>query len=292
MASVVTENVNVPTSSIGSNGRQHTKTFQVTVDTVNDSWEAVTASGIPAYGEVHPDDLSAVVVDISSQETGSRNIFHVVVTYETQTRNFVLSNNPLDDPVDIDWAFQAYEVALELDVGGFPIVNSAGDAFDPPYTTDRFHPVVTIVRNEATFNPTTALSKQGKLNSDGVRIAGLTISPGEGKLTDYAGRRAFRNGRTYWVVTYRIEFSDDKDADNVVIGWTREMYDHGIYSKPVAGADNRTRIQDDDTPPKDVVVPHALDGAGEKGDAKTPVYILYDVFETTTFAPLGLDIRL
>lgn len=288
MASGVSENVAAPTSSIGANGRQHTKTFQVTVDTKNDSWAAVTASGIPAYGEVHPDDLSAVVVDISSQETASTVIFHVVVTYETQTRNFVLSDNPLDDPVDIDWAFQAYEIGLERDVGGAPVVNSAGDAFDPPYTVDRYHPVVTIVRNEATFNPTTALSKQGKLNDDSVRIAGLSISPGEGKLIDFAGRRAYRNGRTYWVVTYRIEFSDDKDFDDNVIGWTREFYDHGLYTK--VGAGDRTRILDDEG--QKVVVPHALDGAGGKGDKDTPKYRLFDVFETTAFEPLDLDIEL
>ena len=66
--------------------------------------------------------------------------------------------NPLLQPIDVKWSNRSQEIVADIDINGNPVVNTAGDPFDPPLMEDDPRPVLTIVRNEAIFNQARAVA--------------------------------------------------------------------------------------------------------------------------------------
>ena len=66
--------------------------------------------------------------------------------------------NPLNHPIKISWGENRFEQTCFEDRNGNPVVNSAGDYFDPPIAIDDSRPTLRIVRNEPSYLPSYALS--------------------------------------------------------------------------------------------------------------------------------------
>lgn len=61
--------------------------------------------------------------------------------------------NPVNAPPLIKWSSETEEVACTHDRNGQPILNSAGDPFDPPLTRPLSTPIATITRTLSSFDP-------------------------------------------------------------------------------------------------------------------------------------------
>jgi hypothetical protein len=108
---------------------------------------------------VHPSDHEQRVLDIkadmvTAQTTnpstnGSASLWNISLTYGAwDFYNKASDGNPLHVPMRFRIDFTVAEVAAFEDVDGQPIVNAAGDPYDPPLMREVTRMTLTVLRNE------------------------------------------------------------------------------------------------------------------------------------------------
>jgi len=183
--------------------------------------------------------------------------------------------NPLMEPVGIDWGYEERQIVVERDVSGNWIRNSAKDRYDEVIYADDFRRVLTVTRNEATFPKALADALSNRVNASTWNGYAAKFV----KLKPITARRAFHQAiGLYYQVTYEFHFAP--------IGgdWKRYMLDAGL-NEVVSGTKRRMVLDN-----KPTTVPLALDGSGVKlGLASTPVFTGWELIPTANFALLTLD---
>jgi hypothetical protein len=183
--------------------------------------------------------------------------------------------NPLDQPAEIAWTFAPFESIADEDVNGDAIVNSAGDYFDPPVMKDDSQPVLTITRNEPTFDPLLAAECRDKTND----APFLGSAPGTVKVMDISGDRQW-NAQCQWYWKVRYEFKFDKKT------WTRTLLDQGVMELDPGGTHQQV-IQNSGVPSAS---PSLLDGSGHVlAHGSPPVYLDFDIYEPIDFGQFNID---
>jgi len=179
-----------------------------------------------------------------------------MVECEYQT---ILRENAFPNPVlwhpEVNWGSEQFDEVVEKDRAGTAITNSAGDPFDPPLTETRSRSLLTLSRNEATWDPDWPETYENSVNDASITICGKTAAAGTALIRSLGAVYAEANGYEYWRVTYAIAFKSD--------GWAREVLDAGYYRAKKAGETERPRIERDGMA---VTEPARLDGSGEKLD--------------------------
>ena len=182
--------------------------------------------------------------------------------------------NPLNHPIKISWGENRFDQVVFEDINGNPVVNSAGDYFDPPVTCDDSRPTLRIVRNEPTYIPQYALTWKDTTNLDtfyGFAPGTVKMSTPLGEL-DYNPICGF-----YYIVTYQFEINPN--------GWAKQILDQGMR-QIVSGS--KTNILDDDGTP--ITAPIPLKGNGKKlVTGGTPVALTFNVYQQSDFSQLNLD---
>ena len=155
-----------------------------------------------SYSAGNDVDIYATCVDVQIRATGSPFAWEVTAVYDTERYVGTLLNNPLNMPAEISWDFAKYERPMLRDLTNTPILNSSKLPFDPPVMQEDVRPLLTIVRNEATYDPSLSVAYQEACNSD--------VFAGEpaytAKLVTYSAQKQIDIGFQYWRVTYQIEF--------------------------------------------------------------------------------------
>ena len=117
--------------------------------------------------------------------------------------------NP-DDDDDITKAFITEE-----------ITTSAGEPFDPPAVKDESRGVITIVRNEDTYDNARSIEFRNAVNTDEF----LGANPRQAKVRDIAAERRIFNADAeiikYWTVTYQFVIRAET--------WDLQLLDNGTY---------------------------------------------------------------
>lgn len=210
--------------------RTYTRTWQVITDDPNTGPITVTAAVPVAIGDRYTNDNG------TEQDYGSFciSIRTTVVAEDGLQWNVVAEygafdptqwpENPLLKPPDIEWTFKPFEKTVDEDIDGNAVVNTAGDAFDPPLTCEDPRPVLMISRNEATFDPSLAYTYKNAVNTD----VFFGAEPSKCKVSQISGRRQWdqylssidQNGGFYWTVTYEFEFTPDT--------WQKKVLNQGL----------------------------------------------------------------
>lgn len=83
------------------------------------------------------------------------------------------TGNPIDQPVDVSFQWQVFEQAADIAMVPnsdpptyVPVVNSAGDPFDPPVTREQLKGVMRVAWNSLTFDPATFFAFGNMINAD------------------------------------------------------------------------------------------------------------------------------
>ena len=97
------------------------------------------------------------------------------------TRDGDNEENPLLRPAKITWRTNQYRQAIDKDITGKAILNSAGDYFDPPVEVDVAYWTFTVKKNVADV-PTYILDYENAVNNAAFTIRGLTIGQYEAKI--------------------------------------------------------------------------------------------------------------
>lgn len=261
-----------------TNDRTYTRVFRVITDSPMVGALAVrTADGLPRRGSIYATDtevdLSARVKSIDpSQDSDNAKIWLVRVEYDSRVEDE--PENPLERPPEISWGFAQFQRIAWRDVDGKAIVNSAGEYFDPPIEIDDSRPVLSIVRNEASFNPSLAIEYQDAVNSDSF----MGFSAGQAKVSNITARSVREGDYQYWQVAYEFHFRRD--------GWAVRPLDQGRYST------GRVRIPEIDEdgneiPDSHVIDPVPLDGNGQPIDNPGPdncVFLEFHAYKRRAFS--------
>lgn len=172
---------------------------------------------------------------IETQETdveGDEDGVDWIVTATYGVWNPDKTESPLDEPPDLSWSFASYNRLADRaydDEGNLavPIVNTAGDPFDPPTEIDDPRPVLTVVVNlpyPQGYSPARAYAYRNAVNADEF----FSVPPGYVKAVPPVAQRLYHpECGFYWKVTYEFHFNPD--------GWLRTILNQGTRQLNAAG---------------------------------------------------------
>lgn len=276
--------------------RSYTRKYLVLTDSRYDDAIVVSNGVDPFSGEFIPplgfrynngspfpgsfqSDLGAFVSQIDCVEverSHSGSFWEVTVQYSSTDPAAFDAQNPLNSPPRISWGLSRFTSVAEFDINQNAILNSAGDYFDPPLEKDDSRQVLTIVRNEPTYDASMTYVYKDSINED----VFWGLPPGVVKLMDRSAELQHSgdcpiNGGYYWEVKYEFEIRPE--------GWTRYVLDQGL--KQLDGG-NLVNIVDANGEP--ISSPMLLNGEGGVGSAGGAVFLPFDVYQPRNFAAFGL----
>jgi hypothetical protein len=253
--------------------RTHTRAWLVeTNSTEDDGYDVLVGAAsaspdpIPTIFQRHPSDTNAfaksATCDPAPGSVGKSWL--VVVTYDNKVDigqgDFSGGNGaPQPDPTlrrpRVSWGFAQFSKRVTTDRDGNAVLNSAGQAFDPPPERDFSRRVLTITRIESDYDDATAEEYQDAVNTD--EFYGR--APGTAKMTSITASDHWENGDHYWEVTYIIHFDTA----------------HLEEDESVANDGNRKRL---------------LDGEGGLlADDADAVYLDFETYPEAAFGNLNLE---
>lgn len=187
-------------------------------------------------------------------------------------------------PPTLQWSAEEIEIALTHDRTGQPILNKAGDPFDPPLTISETVPVATVTRIEKSFDPAWITYFKGAINDaqwydwDAGSVLCQTISADRTHDADWGA---------LWRVSYSFAFRPPielppeapwEDA-KLRAGWAVQVLNAGLRQK--VGNDRKPIL--DDGAPVSSPVPLDDDGKPLKPDDE-PKYLIFDVLPEADFS--------
>lgn len=257
--------------------RRYTRIFRVLTSSNYDTGAIVMAHiEVPKVGEVFPDDFGAWCQRVRPvQESFSPRVWLVTCSYSSERE---LEESPLDDPAEIEWDGEDYMRPAIFDRNDEPILNSAGDPFDPPVEIDDSWNVVTVKKNLLVV-PSWILQYRKATNSDAFSVDGFEVDVGQAKMKKVAvGKVQQRNEISFRPVTLVMHLREE--------GWDEPVLDKGYREKKSGDATKRVAMTNDDgTKPSQQIL---LDGSGSKLANPSPSNAVYLEFELNRQLPFNV----
>lgn len=278
--------------------RSYTRKFRVQTDTPDTDQVDVlyardpsTGVKIPALGQIYTakngnfDGGSFCEQVQCSNEAEDGKSWIVTVQYGPYDPTQFDAQNPLDAPPKVRFGLSRQSITADKDVDGKPVVNSAGQAFDPPIEKDESRLVMSVEVNVQTFDANLFAAYKDTVNDDVWWI----FAPKTVKFMNATAELQHSgdcpvNGGLYWVMTWEFEIKEDT--------WTKKILDQGLMCIGVSGGSSGELIHCIDTEGQPASEPMLLDGAGHQNPKGAgPVYLSYDVYEPKDFSVFNLTQR-
>ena len=186
-------------------GRSWTRYFRAQTDESDGPEEILAAAPAIRRNAPHPRDPAARVTKPQFERRGP-GLWEITVEYSTQGDD---RKNPLARPTVWDLTqFTARQLFRSRDEKNKPIVNTAGGLFDdPPPSVERHYPTLRGTRNITVEFPPWLLEYSDAVNSDAVRIRGLTFPALTLKARVGIGPEDEENDIPFSVLTMEFEFN-------------------------------------------------------------------------------------
>ena len=229
------------------------------------SWRALTARKVTASNQADSPHHFLVTVEYSS------------APLDKEDKDKEDNPDPTTRPAVIKWNTVLYREAVEKDVDGDAILNSAGDYFDPPIERDRSNWTCVVRKNLA--NPPTWLLDYNNcpINSSSFVVDGVNVQQRKARLSMIdIGEKQVENDVNFRTVTITLEFKKE--------GWQASILDQGL--KEVDGGVLKPITVDG----KSITSPMLLSG-GVHIDAPSPdnaEFLDYDIYDEKDFSVLPL----
>lgn len=196
--------------------------------------------------------------------------------------------SPFSAPPTLRWASEDEDLAVTHDRAGEPILNKAGDPFDPPLVVPFSTPVATVTRVEKSFDPEWITYFKNSVNS-----AEWLGWPAESVMVkDITGDRVYDPDWGWlWNVSYTFAFRPKLIAadDETVIqaGWSPQVLNAGLRELK----DGQKKPIEFDGAPSSSPVPLKNDGS-RASPTDDPVFLVFDVFRSSDFDLLNMPTNL
>jgi hypothetical protein len=227
-----------------SDGRKYVRKFRAFSNYAGDGPQTVLNSFFIRRGDpyitITDNDPNAFAMNLScEQEEGDQLCWIVTVDYGWYDVNEAgggPNQNPLNMPIDVTFGFRDYEHVVQADINNKPILNSAGDPYNPPVVINLPNQLLTVVRNEASYDSAMAYSYRNSINSDSFAGQSALFA----KTIAITPKNIFHQDiGWYYQVTYEFEFLNPRNAAGTK-GWHKILLDQGyrqldpVTKKPVA----------------------------------------------------------
>jgi hypothetical protein len=241
--------------------------------------EVLTASdgslSVPAYAAMHPANVNYFVIGKNARQL-SPHYWEVSVRYGSA--KFVKRNNenaedPLDEDPVVTFSFTTAEVQIDKTIDNLPIINSAGDVFDPPATETRYYPVLKVVRNEASYDFAVAALVIGCINDDTF----LEFPAGYWMISDWSAEELWYGDTKYYKVTHEFILNP--------WGWYLEIMDRGWGYRE--GGEYKVAKDSDG---ERVSEPILLNGSGAQTDQLNPHWLTFNTKDEADFDLFGIEL--
>lgn len=241
--------------------------------------KAASQFGI-GVGSAHPNDFYSRCTSTRVKRIGP-TLYRLEAQYAAQGAQ--QNDNPLNEPPDIDYGFISSDEPIDYDADGKPIVTLTGESVEP-MATGRFRDlVITVGRNNATFDPLLAWEYCEVLtvNSDPF----LSFPPGTVALDDLRSHSVdageFIYFRTQTVLRVR---KPGPGATPAQAWWERRLHT-GFYELDDDG--HPVRVTDENGDP--VISRVLLDEHGKRlFDLNNPHFQFFKTVRSLPFGPLGI----
>jgi len=296
-----------------SGGRNYTVTLDVTTDDQTIGPQAVllwlelspgTHYRFPLTTSASEQDLGAFLqsVKVDTIESG----FEHRVTLEFGPYNSQIDGSatgplvsqwilsPFEAPPTVRWSSSSEDFACTHDRDGKPILNKAGDPFDPPIQIPISTPIANVTRVLKAFDPAFITVFKDSVNE----TEWLGWAPESVLCQEITADKYYDADWGYlWNVSYQFSFRPsavDMTSHGIVIdpGWAVQVLNAGLRQKKLKDAEHmiyeKRQIMIDGSP---ISSPENLDENG-KYPADEPVYLSFSVRRTAEFALLGLPFDL
>jgi len=248
--------------------RKYTSEYQIYTERTADPLTVRAMEQLPQYGDVYNwygfvdswafcrDIQVSRKAEISDTNTGDiRTLWTVKVVHDSKptggSNDFQGRENPLDDPIVISGGFGVFKQEVSTDRFENPIVNAAGDPYNPSPEIDEAVDTLSMSYNTATLNLQLRAEMIGKVNANIM----WGLEPRRVKLTQW-NYQVLRAGPGFEYIKHDFEFQvsfklHPTDAELVAKGpvGVRGYY----HTLPNAGElffkeDNPQDIPDSDPP--------------------------------------------
>lgn len=268
-------------------GRERVEVYDVVASEEGaDPRDIAEARDVPQRWDAHPDERDLLAQDpVVMADPADPKRWVVTVTYRTVRTGRPETQNPdpLSRPTDYEWDDATEIMYPQVDLTpseAKPILNSAGDPFDPPLGMPVSLPVLRVTRNERRYSPGKAYSYAWAYNLDPF----MGVAPGYALMLPWRAQRITENNFTYWRVMREVKFRFEP------WGSWKETYvlDAGLRELVYEDEEwKRRNITDSDGMP--ATTPMLLDGAGRRLKADKPaVYLAFRIYKAAKFAALKL----
>jgi len=193
--------------------------------------------------------------------------------------------DPFAVPPKVHWGSNKFERFCIKDALGNPITNTVNDPFDPPLKRDDSRPLLTITRNEPSFDASLAQTFKDHVNAGPF----LGYDPNTVKCHDITADKVYHADYGYYAeVTYEFEIREyqiDASGNILVNGWFETVLNAGLRQIDING--NPAQIMINNTP---VTSPVMLTTGGRYvGAAGQPHYIDFQIYPSADFDKLNID---
>lgn len=242
---------------------------------------ALTASAsgitIPDWWEAHPGGTDFYVKRKTVAPYNGPLSWVVTCEYE-------YVENPLEQGYVVQFTPQssqeAIDTAIDGNVKGKKLCNSANEPFDPPIQEEFYDVGINITRNEASFNITKMAAYFNTVNSDtfaftcnnGVRYS---FDPGKVRCKSIQAEEMRHGQIWYFKVSYEFVVRDD--------GWKRRILDQGF--REIVDGGYKSILDEEGNP---ITQPVNLNGNGRKLEANAnPVFLTFQTKYERAFSGFG-----
>jgi hypothetical protein len=256
----------------------------VTTSALHGPWDVIQAPGLPALYTPYPDDPLALRVGLSPRGSGDESglVWEVIAKYSTKYDS--PQNNqsdPLERPIRFSGGLAYFKVPAVKDNEGNPILNLAGDPYDPPAEADDARLTLVAVRNERTIPWETMRQYKNAVNSDQFNgcpprtVKVRRIEPGEPQT---------ENGRQFYSVRYEFEHDERTwDIELLEIGYNGLKWTNDTPKKvPFSG--DKPRLL------KSTGLRNAHQNVNFTDNPEEASYTKWKYYPERSFGTLGLEI--
>ena len=198
--------------------RKYTSEYQIYTDRTTDPLAVRAMEQLPQYGDVYSwygfvdewafcrDIQVTRKAEIKDPNTADiRTLWTIKVVHDSKptggSNDFQGRNNPLDDPIVISGGFGVFKQEVSTDRFEEPIVNAAGDPYNPSPEVDEAVDTLSMSYNTATLNLQLRAEMIGKVNANVM----WGLEPRRVKLTQW-NYQVLRAGPNFEYIKHDFEF--------------------------------------------------------------------------------------
>lgn len=217
--------------------REYTRHFDVVSDIPNESQALVeSAPTLPRLWNPYVTPLGAV--DMGSvaesikvvQDPQDPFLWRVEIRYTNNPGRPDINQqeNPLLRPAEVSWSTSKITLPMEKDADGTPIVNTAGERFDPPLEREERFMILNVKLNQANFIAANLLLYEGRTN----RLPFMGFPRGMVLLEKVASSKAFENNIFFWPTMYEFWIKMIVHAGMQAVDvWANTVLNRGFFQK-------------------------------------------------------------